>query len=579
MSEVSRYTAAIPPLSTIRDPDTRRVVEALVNGWRMRNGETRPDSDQRFITKGELSSLVGRINSDYFGPGGPGQSLIAGTGTGGVWDNPEIIRQLQDAVMRTRLWQDLGERIRRVDLSLVQEQQQRIAAVQGVADDLAEEAATRLGFDTVQGSAINSLQSVTQDSATKIEGLTTRLNGAESTIVSLQQTTATQATSLTQLSTRVGASESRITELDTTTATQAQSLTSLTTRVGTTESNVSVLQTTTADQASQLTSLSTRTASTEAAITAEATTRANADTAIVQDVDTQFSRVNDSLAAVQAQTNTLSTSVSSVSQQVTTLQSTVGDFSTALEIEARARADADGALYSQYTVKIDQNGYVSGYGLASSATDAAPTSDFIVRADRFSVGSPAGPGISPVVPFIVLTTNQNINGQLRPPGVYIEDAVIANGAITRAMIGAAAVDELTIAGNAVTQAVTGSFGGASYPGQNIPVNVGSLTVDVGTAPANGGSLGVLIMFTYEHTQVSGGIQTLVYGLRRDGEGYFFAGTTNHPNNSPNTTVTSFAFDAVGGGVHTYSLDVMEYGDILSPGYVSSVRMFVLGTKR
>ncbi|MEN6400788.1 MAG: DUF1983 domain-containing protein, partial [Armatimonadia bacterium] len=45
-------------------------------------------------------------------------------------------------------------------------------------------------------------------------------------------------------------------------------------------------------------------------------------------------------------------------------------------------------LNLQYTVKIDNYGYVSGFGLASTPVNGAPYSDFMVRADRFSIVSP-----------------------------------------------------------------------------------------------------------------------------------------------------------------------------------------------
>jgi len=51
-------------------------------------------------------------------------------------------------------------------------------------------------------------------------------------------------------------------------------------------------------------------------------------------------------------------------------------------------------LRGQYTVKIDANGYVAGLGLASTATNGATVSDFIVRADCFSIANPGGPPLT-----------------------------------------------------------------------------------------------------------------------------------------------------------------------------------------
>ena len=94
----------------------------------------------------------------------------------------------------------------------------------------------------------------------------------------------------------------------------------------------------------------------------------------------------------------------------------------------------NGGLINKYTVKIDSNGYVSGFGLASTTNTSTPFSDFIIRADRFSIASPSGPGITPVIPFIVTTTTTTINGVTVTPGVYINGAFIQGGSIQGASI-------------------------------------------------------------------------------------------------------------------------------------------------
>lgn len=511
-------------LDAIADENTRQVLRSIVDGWHVRNGSS-GTGDQRFVTASELGNIEGSISGirrtlsavqseakDAIKPG----------------DVSRIIYDLQTSIMESALFKKLGERIDLIDLDLVEEQQERIQEaralanqIQGVANNLqatsnalAAEAATRLGFDNVQGSKIASLETTTANQATQISGLTTRVSGAESTIINLQnttatqaqsltalttrttaaeskittlqQTTATQATQLNTLSTRADSSESKITTLQQTTATQAQSLTTLTTRVGTAESsitalntttatqatqlnslttrtataesNISTLNTTTANQANSLTALTTRVANSEAAITSEQTTRANADNAITSNVNTQVSRIDTNVAAIQTQTNTLSNNFASLSSQITTIQSSIGANSIAIQQEAQTRATKDGLLDAQYTVKIDNNGYVSGFGLASTSNNSTPFSQFIFRADRFSIASPSGPSIAPTAPFVVLTTSQSVNGRIRPPGVYILDAFIGNGVMDTAKIGLAAVDTLTIAGNAVTvPAVANAF--------------------------------------------------------------------------------------------------------------------------
>lgn len=109
-------------------------------------------------------------------------------------------------------------------------------------------------------------------------------------------------------------------------------------------------------------------------------------------------------------------------------------------------------LRAQYTVKIDSNGYVSGFGLASEPANGVPYSSFAVRADRFYIASPAGPGVAPTMPFIVQTTQTTgADGSVIPPGVYLRDAFIANGTIKRAQIGLGAIDDARIADAAITR--------------------------------------------------------------------------------------------------------------------------------
>jgi hypothetical protein len=145
----------------------------------------------------------------------------------------------------------------------------------------------------------------------------------------------------------------------------------------------------------------------------------------------------------------------------------VGSNTTAIQTEASARASADGALQAQYTVKVDTNGYVAGFGLASTTTTATPTSEFIVRSDKFSIASPSGPGITPYEPFIVRTTATTINGEAVPAGVYIKDAAIQNGTITNAKIGDAAVDNAKIANLNAAKITAGTINAARIAANSI----------------------------------------------------------------------------------------------------------------
>jgi len=161
-------------------------------------------------------------------------------------------------------------------------------------------------------------------------------------------------------------------------------------------------------------------------------------------------------ARIATETTNRTTADSALSSTISTLSASVGTNTAAISTEASARASADGLLQAQYTVKVDINGYVSGFGLASTNSGAAPTSSFIVRADSFAVASPTGPGITPVVPFIVRTTPGSINGVAYPAGVYIDSAYILDLTAAIARLGNAWIDDAKIANLSAAKLTAGS---------------------------------------------------------------------------------------------------------------------------
>ena len=95
-----------------------------------------------------------------------------------------------------------------------------------------------------------------------------------------------------------------------------------------------------------------------------------------------------------------------------------------IETAAGAYADDLGDIRSQYTVTIDNNGNVSGFGLVSDIINGNPTSAFIVKADQFAIGGTAGAaGAYPFV-FYAVDTNVTVAGETItiPAGTYIDSA-------------------------------------------------------------------------------------------------------------------------------------------------------------
>lgn len=156
-------------------------------------------------------------------------------------------------------------------------------------------------------------------------------------------------------------------------------------------------------------------------------------------------------AQIQQEQQTLQSMFASLAQMRTTLQAEVGDNFALLEQLSQVTADMDGRLSAQWSVKLNVNNHISGFGLSSTANNSTPYSEFVVAADRFAIGSPMSPGApASNVPFVVLTTPITLNGKTVPPGVYMRDAFIQNGSIVTAMIGDLQVDTVAIQNNAVT---------------------------------------------------------------------------------------------------------------------------------
>jgi hypothetical protein len=156
---------------------------------------------------------------------------------------------------------------------------------------------------------------------------------------------------------------------------------------------------------------------------------------------------------------------SAISSATSTLVSTttLNNYTTTAALQANYFTKASGtALEGKYTVKVDLNGYVSGFGLASTANDATATSTFAVRSDSFYIASPSGPGITPTMPFIVRTTPVTIGGVEVPVGVYITDGYIQNGTITNAKIANLAVDNAKIASLSADKIRAGSISVGQY---------------------------------------------------------------------------------------------------------------------
>lgn len=104
----------------------------------------------------------------------------------------------------------------------------------------------------------------------------------------------------------------------------------------------------------------------------------------------------------------------------------MGGTGATVEQRFAATASSINGLSAQYTVKVDVNGNVAGFGLSSEPTLAGQnTSQFIVSADRFAIVNPNNPNAK-ILPFVVDTAT----GVVGIDGAKIRDATITSAAIT-----------------------------------------------------------------------------------------------------------------------------------------------------
>ena len=130
--------------------------------------------------------------------------------------------------------------------------------------------------------------------------------------------------------------------------------------------------------------------SVNARIAAEATNTTNALAlkADASTVTTLAATVGSNTSAISAETTARTTADTSLASDITTLQTTTGGHTTSIQ----TNATSINGLKGQYTVKIDNNGHVAGFGLASELIDGVVSSDFMISADRFSVVNPTAVG-------------------------------------------------------------------------------------------------------------------------------------------------------------------------------------------
>lgn len=161
-------------------------------------------------------------------------------------------------------------------------------------------------------------------------------------------------------------------------------------------------------------------------------------TALDADVYDPSTGLNANAAAIvtlDALTALIEGTMVATSGSIAAFGTTVGNNETSIQTQT---VSING-LEAKYTVKVDNNGYVSGFGLASDANNGVPFSKFNIVADAFTISEGVGAGTDPTAldgaPFFHITSPTLVNGVTIPAGTYMKRAFIADATITNAMIG------------------------------------------------------------------------------------------------------------------------------------------------
>ncbi len=186
-------------------------------------------------------------------------------------------------------------------------------------------------------------------------------------------------------------------------------------------------------------------------------------------IDGLYTAVGDANAAIQNEAKARVDGDGALSKQIQTTQASLGTTNAAVQQVATAQANMKGMLNAQYTLRVQVNNqygvhHFAGFGIGINEQNGVVQSAFAVYSDQFILLNANGGGLSS--PFSV------VGGQTFIADAYIRSASIGNakiadGAITAAKIGVAEIDTLRIRGNAVTVPVS-----ANSPGNVLGVGVG-----------------------------------------------------------------------------------------------------------
>jgi hypothetical protein len=131
--------------------------------------------------------------------------------------------------------------------------------------------------------------------------------------------------------------------------------------------------------------------------------------------------IQDNYAAIQTEQTARADGDDALASSITTLQTEVGENAAAIQVQTES---IDG-LETQFTLKSDVNGFLSGFGFASEARDATPFSEFQFLADRFAI---INPNVSPKTISDLTSSEGTASATSTAHGLSTGDYVVVTGA-------------------------------------------------------------------------------------------------------------------------------------------------------
>ena len=286
-----------------------------------------------------------------------------------------------------------------------------------------------------QASGLSAAATARNELGTRITSTETSITAQSTDITALETTVNNATTGVAATSTAVGGLATRVTATETSITAQSTDITALETTVNNATTSVAATSTAVGGLTTRVTSAEGSIVSQASDIVALATTVNNATTGVAATataLDSIEILCNDTTTGVAAS----ATKIGELSSGYVNPDGTSGTVT--LQQAMTTQASVNGDLKGQYSVKIDTNGHVAGFGLSSTLVDDTPTSAFIINADKFALvsSSDTSDGLGTITP-----DSDNVPFFVHSDGkTYIKNATILDGSITNALIQNATID-------------------------------------------------------------------------------------------------------------------------------------------